>query len=135
MSRWLSRVFAPLFSAHATFAMILAALGVYGVMAYALSRRTSEIGIRVALGARPAQVFGLMIEKALGLSLTGVAIGLFAAQWLTRLLKELLFEVGSADSTTFAVAALIMIGTAMVASYIPARRAMQVDPMTALRHD
>ena len=115
--------------------MILAALGVYGVMAYALSRRTSEIGIRVALGARPAQVFGLMIEKALGLSLTGVAIGLFAAQWITRLLKELLFEVGSADSTTFAVAALIMIGTAMVASYIPARRAMQVDPMTALRHD
>ena len=77
----------------------------------------------------------LMIGTALRLSLTGVAIGLIAALWLTRFLKGLLFEVGPADPRTFAVAALILIGTAMAASYIPARRAMKVDPMVALRHE
>jgi len=130
-----SRFRGTLLGAFALFAMILAALGVYGVMAYTLSRRTSEIGIRVALGARPGQVLELMIGSALRLSLTGVAVGLTAALWLTRFLKELLFEVGPADTRTFAVAALILTGTAMAAAYIPARRAMKVDPMAALRHE
>ncbi len=130
-----SRFRSTLLGAFALFATILAALGVYGVMAYTLSRRTSEIGIRVALGARPGQVLELMIGRALRLSLTGVAVGLIAALWLTRFLKELLFAVGAADARTFAVAALILTATAMAAAYIPARRAMKVDPMTALRHD
>jgi len=130
-----SRFRGALIGAFALFAMILAALGVYGVMAYALSRRTSEIGIRVALGARPAQVLNLMIGQALRLSLTGVFIGLVAALWLTRFLKGLLFEVAAADPVTFAAAAVILIATALAASYLPARRAMKVDPMSALRHE
>jgi putative ABC transport system permease protein len=130
-----SRFRGALVGAFALFAMILAALGVYGVMAYTLSRRTSEIGIRVALGARPGQILELMIGRALRLSLTGVAVGLIAALWLTRFLKELLFEVGPADARTFAVAGLILTGTAIAAACIPARRAMKVDPMNALRHE
>jgi putative ABC transport system permease protein len=130
-----SRFRGALLGAFALFAMILAALGVYGVMAYTLSRRTSEIGIRVALGARPGQVLELMIGRALRLSLIGVAIGVIAALWLTRFLKELLFEVGPADARTFAMAALILTVAAMAAAYIPARRAMKVDPMAALRHE
>jgi putative ABC transport system permease protein len=130
-----SRFRSALVGAFALFAMVLAALGVYGVMAYTLSRRTGEIGIRVALGARPGQVLGLMIRQSLQLSLTGVAIGLVAALWLTRFLKGLLFEVGTTDPKTFAIAGLMLIGTAMAASYIPARRAMNVDPLIALRHE
>jgi putative ABC transport system permease protein len=130
-----SRFRGALLTAFALFAMILAALGVYGVMAYALSRRISEIGIRVALGARPGQVLELMIGRALRLSLIGVAIGVTGALWLTRFLKELLFEVGPSDARTFAVAALILTVTAMAAAYVPARRAMKVDPMAALRHE
>jgi putative ABC transport system permease protein len=130
-----SRFRGALIGAFALFAMILAALGVYGVMAYALTRRTSEIGIRVALGARPAQVLHLMIGQALRLSITGVIIGLVAALWLTRFLNGLLFEVAAADPLTFAASAAILIATALAASYLPARRAMKVDPMSALRHE
>jgi len=130
-----SRFRSALVGAFAAFAMILAALGVYGVMAYTLTCRTSEIGIRVALGARPAQVMALMIGRALRLSLTGVAVGLFAALWLARFLKGLLFGVGAADPPTFVAAGLILICAALAASYIPARRAMKLDPMTALRQE
>jgi len=130
-----SRFRGALVGAFAAFAMLLAALGVYGVMAYTLSRRTSEIGIRVALGARPAQVMELIIVRALRLSLAGVAIGLAAALWLTQFLKGLLFETGTADPLTFAASAAILIAAALAASYLPARRAMKVDPMSALRHE
>jgi putative ABC transport system permease protein len=130
-----SRFRGTLLAGFALSAMILAAMGVYGVMAYTLSRRTSEIGIRVALGAQPSQVLELMLGRALRLSVTGVAIGLGAALWLTRFFKGLLFEVAPGDPLTFGAAALILTGAAMAASYIPARRAMKVDPMTALRHE
>ncbi len=141
MTDWMDESLAPsrfrsaLMGGFALFAMVLAALGVYGVMAYNLSRRIAEIGIRVALGARPGQVLGLVIRQALKLSVVGVVIGLGASLCLTRFLKGLLFEVGTADPLTFATAGLILIGVAMVASYLPARRAMNVDPLVALRHE
>ena len=130
-----SRFRSVLMGAFGLFAMALAALGVYGVMAYNLSRRTAEIGIRMALGARPAQVLGLVIQQALRLSVFGVVIGLAAALWLTRFLKGLLFEIGPTDPLTLAIAGLILIGIGMTASYLPARRAMNVDPLVALRHE
>jgi putative ABC transport system permease protein len=130
-----SRFRGTLLGAFALFAMLLAALGVYGVMAYTLIRRTSEIGIRVALGASPAQVLNLMISGALQLSLTGVVIGITLALWLTQFLKVLLFEVAATDPLTFVAAAVILIATALAASYLPARRAIRVDPMVALRQE
>lgn len=105
------------------------------MMAYNLSRRIAEIGIRVALGARPHQIMGLVIRQALKLSVTGVGIGSVAAMWLTRFLKALLFEVGTTDLMTFAMAGLILVGVAICASYLPARRAMNVDPLVALRYE
>jgi putative ABC transport system permease protein len=123
-----SRFRSALMDGFAFFAMVLAALGVYGIMAFTLNRRIAEIGIRVALGARPAQVLSLVIGRAFGLSVCGVAIGLAASLWLTRFLKGLLFAIGTTDPLTFTGAGLILIGVGMAASYVPARRAMHVDP-------
>ena len=114
-------------------ALLLAAAGVYAVTAYAVSRRTREIGIRMALGARTGNVLAMVVQDALRLALMGTLLGLAGALALSRLLQAVLHEVSATDPATFAAAALILVGVAAAASFFPARRAARVDPLVALR--
>jgi putative ABC transport system permease protein len=129
-----SRRFAmQLVGGFALLALVLAAIGIYGVMAYLVSQRTREIGIRMALGARPASVVGLVVSYALALAVGGVLVGIVGAAVLTRLIAGMLFGVSPSDPLTFATIALALIATALAATLTPARRAARVDPMVALR--
>jgi predicted permease len=119
----------------AAVALVLAAVGVYGVIAYSVSRRTHEIGIRMALGARPRDVLLMVVRHGMALSFVGVFIGLAVALGVTRVLKGLLFELSVTDPPTFTLIAALMLGVAFLACYLPARRATKVDPMIALRQD
>jgi putative ABC transport system permease protein len=116
-------------------AMILAALGIYGVIAYSVAQRTHEVGIRMALGAQKSDVLGLIVRQGVILTLIGVAIGLAIAVALTRLMTTLLFGVAPTDATTFVAVSLLLIFVALLACYIPARRATKVDPLVALRYE
>ncbi len=116
-------------------ALLLAAIGVYGTLSYSVRERTREIGLRMALGAGRAQVLGTVLRRGFGLVGAGVAIGLVAAAGLTRFLGNLLFGVEALDLSTFAMVCFVLLATALLASYLPARRAANVDPMTALRHE
>ncbi|HEX8280113.1 MAG TPA: ADOP family duplicated permease, partial [Chthoniobacterales bacterium] len=119
----------------AAVATVLAAVGIYGVIAYSVTQRTREIGIRMALGAQRGQMLGLMLRQSLTLVTVGLVLGLLAALGVTRVMQTLLYGVGATDAATYLIVVAVLGGAALLASYIPARRAMQVDPMVALRYE
>jgi putative ABC transport system permease protein len=141
MTEWIdssvtqSRYLTTLFALFAALAMILAATGIYGVMSYSVAQRTHEIGIRMALGARRADVLKLVVGQGMLLTLIGVVIGLLSAYGLTRVMASLLFGVTARDPITFVVVAALLTTVAFLACFVPARRATKVDPLVALRYE
>jgi putative ABC transport system permease protein len=127
------RLIMALLGLFGAIALTLAVIGIYGVISYAVAQCAQEIGVRMALGARPSDVLGMMVWRGARLALSGVAIGVIGSFAATRALRDLLFGVGPTDPLTFGVVALLLTGVAILASYIPARRAMKVDPVTALK--
>jgi putative ABC transport system permease protein len=129
------RVQMLLLSIFAAVALLLASLGIYGVLAYLVSQRTQEIGIRMALGAGPRDVLLAVAGQGMGLSIAGIALGVAAALALTRLVSKLLFGIAASDPATFVTVAALLLVVASAACYVPARRAMRIDPILALREE
>jgi putative ABC transport system permease protein len=132
---WQKRVWGLLFSVFSAVALVMAAAGIYGVMAYFVAQRTREIGIRLALGAQGNDVLKLVLRNGMSLAVTGLILGLAGSLALTRLMSTLLFEVTPTDPLTFCAVTAFLILVALLACYIPARRAMKVDPLVALRNE
>jgi putative ABC transport system permease protein len=124
-----------LLATFAFIALVLAAVGIYGIMAHSVTQRTQEIGLRMALGAQLRDVLAMVLRSGISLTLIGIAIGLAGAFALTRLMRTLLFGVTPTDAVTFASVAVILFVVAFLACYIPARRATRVDPLVALRYE
>ncbi|MGA2984555.1 MAG: FtsX-like permease family protein [Terriglobia bacterium] len=129
------RVNLLLFGAFSLLGLLLASAGIYGVVAYAASQRRHEMGIRMALGAGRSDLVRLVVSQGLGPALIGIGIGMVASLALTRFLRSMLFGVKPTDPVTFVWVSLILAAIALLASYIPARRATKVDPMVALRYE
>ena len=129
------RFLALLLATFSGIALFLAAIGIYGVMAYSVAQRTQEIGVRMALGARPLHVLRLVLGQGLGMLLIGTVIGVAGAFALTRLMRTLLFEVSASDPLTYVSVIGLLTVVALLACYIPARRATKVDPLIALRYE
>ena len=129
------RILTQLSSFFGLLALLLASIGLYGVMSYDVAGRISEIGIRMALGAQPRNVFKLIAGEGLALVLIGIVIGVAAALALSRLITSLLFEVSPTDCVTFMVVGALLAAVALLASLVPARRATKVDPLVALRYE
>ncbi|HVP43414.1 MAG TPA: FtsX-like permease family protein, partial [Terriglobales bacterium] len=129
------KVAASLLAALGVIAFLLAGVGLYGVISYSVSRRTRELGIRIALGARPGEVFGTVLREGLLLTAAGVAAGLALALASMRLLASLLVGVSPFDLTTFAASALFLAAVAAIATFLPAHRATRIEPLTALRSE
>lgn len=129
------RTFARLTSAFGLLALILACIGIYGIMAYTVSRRTSEIGIRIALGAQSRQVLTLILRQATWMSLAGVLCGLLATLWLARFIRSMLYGLTPSDPITLASVAILLIAISLLAAFGPARHAARIDPNQALRHE
>jgi putative ABC transport system permease protein len=129
------RILSEFVGVFAGFALLLSAIGIYGVMAYSVASRTQELGIRMSLGAEPRDILKLVLKQGMRLALIGVAIGLAASLALTRLISTLLFGVSASDPLAFSLAAAVLVATALVACYLPARRATRVDPIVVLRFE
>jgi len=129
------RLLASLLLLFGVMGLLLGALGIYGVLAFAVSQRRQEIGVRVALGAPPRSVLGLVVGQGMTLALVGVAAGVAGAFALTRVMAAVLYEVRATDPATFATVVVVLLGTALLASWLPARRALRIDPVQALRYD
>ena len=129
------RFYLLLLAVFACVALLLSAVGIYGVMSYAVSRRTHEIGLRMALGAGQGDVLRLVVRQGMTVALAGAAAGVIGALLLTRLMKTLLYGVGATDPLTFAAVSLVLVAVALAANYVPAHRASRIDPLAALRHD
>ena len=130
---WRTRVSAWLLSAFAGLALLLTAIGVFGVMSQSVAQRTSEIGVRMALGAQARDVLALVLRRAIAVTSAGLLIGLAAALALTRLLTAFLYDVRPSDPATFITVAVLLSGVALAACYLPARRATRIDAVSALR--
>jgi len=122
-------------AAFSVLALLLASIGIYGVLAYFVTQHTNEIGVRLALGATPRNILLMIVKRGMGLTLLGISIGLAASFALTRLMTSLLFEVKAVDPLTFLFVPLLLAAAALLACSIPARRAMKVDPLVALRYE
>jgi putative ABC transport system permease protein len=122
-------------AAFAVIAMLIAAVGIYGVVAFSVTQRTHEIGIRMALGAQRGDVLQMILRQSVALAALGVGLGVGGGLAVTRVLQTFLFEVKTSDAGTFVIASLLLTAVAMFSSYIPARRATRVDPLVALRYE